>query len=124
MKAVRIGLPILALTLLVSGAYLGLHWAPPDREMGDVQRIMYVHVPMMWMMLLAFTLNFACSVVYLFTNRQGADALAESSAEVGLLFGGIGLVLGAVWAKPTWGVWWDWDPRLTAVAIILVLFAG
>ena len=60
---VRWAFLIVALGMLVVGAYLALAWAPPDREMGDVQRIMYVHVPQLWMALLAMTLNFACSVI-------------------------------------------------------------
>ena len=72
------------------GAWYGLVWAPPDREMGDVQRIMYVHVPAPWMALMAVTLNFVCSVAYLLRPRWSTDALAEASAEVGLLLRGDG----------------------------------
>ncbi len=113
-----------AFAMLAVGAWLGLSWAPPDREMGDVQRIMYAHVPSVWMALLAVTLNFACSVLYLFKNSWKLDALAEASAEVGVLFGAVGVSLGAIWARPTWGVWWTWDPRLTTAAIMLVSYAG
>lgn len=114
----------LAFAMLAVGAWLGLSWAPPDREMGDVQRIMYAHVPSVWMALLAVTLNFVCSIFYLFKNTWKADALAEASAEVGVLFGAVGVSLGAIWARPTWGVWWTWDPRLTTAAIMLVAYAG
>jgi heme exporter protein C len=127
-------LAVLALVLLVSGAWIGLVWAPPDREMGDVQRIMYVHLPAVWMGLLGVTLNFFCCVAYLlpsFRVPEGlrsfvpdADALAEASAEVGLFFGSLGLVLGSIWGRPTWGVFWTWDPRLTSMAILLVAYAG
>jgi heme exporter protein C len=110
--------------MLAVGGWLGLIWAPPDREMGDVQRIMYAHVPLMWMALLAVALNFACSIIYLFKNSWKVDALAEASAEVGVLFGAVGLSLGSIWARPTWGVWWTWDPRLTTMAIMLVSYAG
>ncbi len=120
----RQGLFALAVAMLAIGAWLGLSWAPPDREMGDVQRIMYVHVPSMWMALLAMTLNFACSVAYLIKKSWWFDSLAEASAEVGMLFGAVGLALGSIWARPTWGVWWTWDPRLTTAAILLVAYAG
>ena len=123
-KAFRLALALLALGLVVWGAYLGLVWAPPDREMGDVQRIMYVHVPAMEMCLLAMTLNFVCCVLYLFRPRWTTDSLAEAFAEVGLFFGAYGLVLGSIWGKPTWGTYWTWDPRLTAMAIGLVAYAG
>ncbi|MGO8970547.1 MAG: cytochrome c biogenesis protein CcsA [Myxococcaceae bacterium] len=120
----RGGLAAVGLLLLVSGAWYGLVRAPPDREMGDVQRIMYVHVPAQWMALMAVTLNFFCSVLYLFRPSWPTDALAEASAEVGLFFGALGLVLGSIWGKPTWGVYWSWDPRLTSEAILLVAYAG
>ncbi len=114
----------LALSLLVVGELLGLVWAPPDREMGDVYRIIYVHVPAMWMAMLMSVVNFACCMSYLFTAGWRKDALAETSAEVGLLFGTFGLVLGALWGRPTWGVYWDWDPRLTSMAIMLVTYTA
>lgn len=123
-KYLRVALALLAVGLLAWGAWLGLAWAPPDREMGDVQRIMYVHVPAMQMALLAMTLNFACSVVYLFRASWVTDSLAEAFAEVGLFFGTYGLVLGSIWGKPTWGTYWTWDPRLTSMAIGLVAYAG
>jgi heme exporter protein C len=105
-------------------AWVGLAWAPPDREMGDVQRIMYAHVPMVQMMLLAGTINFVCCVLYLFHASWKTDALAEASAELALVFGAVGTTLGAIWGRPTWGVYWAWDPRLTTVAILLVAYAG
>jgi heme exporter protein C len=124
-RVVTISLPVLGFGLLVIGGYLGLVWAPPEREMGDVYRIMYVHVPAAWMSLLAFTVTFVASVAFLFSqSRWGWDALAEASAEVGVLFTGLLLCLGSIWARPTWGVWWQWDPRLTTAAIMLVAFVG
>jgi len=121
---VQRGFVLATLGLFVYAAWTGLVWAPPDREMGDVQRIMYAHVPMVQMMLLAGTINFVCSVLYLFHASWKTDALAEASAEVTLVFGAIGTTLGAIWGRPTWGVYWAWDPRLTTVAILLVAYAG
>jgi len=123
-KAMRYALPVVGLLMLVSGAYLGLVWVPAERDMGDVARIMYVHVPSVWMMLLASLLNFGASLWYLFRASWKVDALAEAGAEVSLVFGVIGVLLGAIWAKPTWGVYWNWDPRLTSVTIMLVTYAG
>src|SRR5215211_2269455 len=118
------GLITVAAVLVPLGAWLGLAWAPPEREMGDVQRIMYAHVPSVWVGLVALVLNFCASVAYLLRNSWRLDALAEASAEVGVLFGANGVLLGAIWARPTWGVWWNWDPRLTTAAIMLVAYAG
>ena len=123
-KPVRIGFVLLTLALLVSGAWIGLAWAPPDREMGHVQRIMYMHVPAAWMALLAATMNFGTCVSYLWKASWKKDAFAEATAEVGLLFGTIAILLGSIWGRPTWGVYWAWDPRLTTMAILLVAYAG
>ncbi|HEY1904798.1 MAG TPA: cytochrome c biogenesis protein CcsA [Myxococcaceae bacterium] len=124
----RRGLEIAAVVAIACifayAAWVGLVWAPPDREMGDVQRIMYAHVPMVQMMLLAGTINFVASILYLFRASWKTDALAEASAELALVFGAIGTTLGSIWGRPTWGVYWAWDPRLTTVAILLVAYAG
>lgn len=104
--------------------YLGLVWVPPEKYMGEVGRILYVHVPQVWMGLLGMTVNFGCSVAFLFRRSFVADSLAEASAEVGVVLGAVGVVLGSIWARPTWGAWWTWDPRLTTAAIMLVIYMG
>lgn len=115
----------LGVALLASGVALGLLWAPPDRYMGAVQRIMYVHVPLVWVAMLAAALTFVASVAFLWSSSPRADLLAEAASEVGVVLGGLGVVLGAVWGRPTWGIWWTWDPRLTAtVVMLLLLLAG
>lgn len=123
-KFIKWGLPVLALGLLGAGWYLGLVWAPPDREMGDVQRIMYVHVPLQWVAMLAMFINFVAAVAYLVKASWKLDSAAESAAEVGLILGTAGMITGAIWGKPTWGVYWSWDPRLTSQAIMLVTYTG
>lgn len=115
----------LALVLLPAGAYLGLAWAPAERDMGEVYRILFVHVPMIWTALLALVLNSLASAAYLLKKSWAADALAEASAEVGVVLGAVGVLLGSIWGRPTWGVWWDWaDARMTTAAIMLVLYTG
>lgn len=115
----------LGVALLASGVVLRLLWAPPDRYMGAVQRIMYVHVPLVWVAMLAAALTFGASVTFLWSGAPRADLLAEAASEVGVVLGGLGVVLGAVWGRPTWGIWWTWDPRLTAtVVMLLLLLAG
>ncbi len=120
----RPSLGVLGVVLLAVGAVVGLAWAPPDRDMGDVQRIMYAHVPAVWGALVALTINFICSIVYLARSSRKADALGEATAEVGVVLGSIGVLLGAIWGKPTWGVWWTWDPRLTTAAVLIVAYLG
>jgi heme exporter protein C len=121
-------LPYLAIALgvglLLTGSYLGLFVAPAEHYMGDVQRIMYVHVPTAWNAMLAFTFAFGAAVVFLFTNNYKWDARLEAGIEVGIVLAFLLCCQGAIWAKPTWGVWWDWDPRLTTTAVLLLAFIG
>ena len=117
-------MPILAAATLLVGAYIGLVLAPSERMMGDVYRIMFVHVPCAWMALVAFTVNVVASIVYLVKDKPEADALAEASAEAGVVFNALLLITGSIWGRPTWGVWWTWDPRLTTAAIMFFAYSG
>lgn len=98
--------------------------SPPDRDMGDLQKIMYVHVPAAWMFLLSYTVLFFYSVLYLWKRNPHHDLAAASAAEVGTVMTGLTLALGSIWGRPTWGVWWTWDPRLTSTAIAMVTLVG
>ncbi len=115
---------LIAVAFIVLGTYFGLFVAPPEQFMGEVQRIMYVHVPTAWNGLLALTFAFACAILFLFKGDWKWDALMEGSIEVGVILGFLLCCQGAIWAKPTWGVWWDWDPRLTTTAVLLFAFLG
>ena len=89
-------------------------------------RILYVHVPSAWLAYLAFIVTAVASAIYLFSKRHGLgwDRLAGASAEVGVLFMGITLVVGALWGRLTWGVFWEWDARLTTTAFLFVTYVG
>ena len=117
-------LGLLALAGLAVTAVLALWVTPPDADEGDVFRIIYIHVPSAWLAYLSFFIVFAASVAYLATKRIRWDRLAAASAEVGVLFIGLTLVLGSIWAKPTWGIWWTWDPRLTTTAVLFLIYVG
>ena len=123
-RALNIGLPLLALVLIAVGGYWGLVKAPTERMMGDVYRIMFVHVPCAMMSLLAPTVTCFASLAYLVKSSKAADALAEASAEACIVLASLCLATGSIWGKPTWGVWWTWDPRLTSVAILWIAFIG
>lgn len=110
--------------LIATVALAGLVGVPADRVQGDAQRIMYVHVPMAWLAYLAFFVTLVGSIGYLVRRDLRLDRLAAASAELGLVFTAATIVSGAVWGKVTWGVWWDWDPRLTTTAVMLVGYAG
>lgn len=110
--------------LLAVGLYLGLVVAPPDAVQGDVQRIMYLHVPSIVTAYLAFSVVFCASILYLWKRDLRFDAVAVSSAEIGVIFTGVTLATGTIWGKPTWGVWWTWDARLTLTAILFTIYVG
>jgi heme exporter protein C len=114
----------LAAVLLITGSTIGLFFAPAERYMGEVQRIMYVHVPTAWNWMLAVLFGFWCAVAFLFRNDMKWDSRLEAALEVGALLAFLLCMQGAIWAKPTWGVWWDWDPRLTTTAVLLFATLG
>ncbi len=127
-------LSLLALALLSYGLYLALVWSPminvpvrpgadPDR-MSNIFRIFYYHVPSAWTALLCFMTNFAASVWYLAKRTARADAIAVSTAEVGLAFCSVVLLTGPIWAKPVWGIWWTWDARLTSTFVLWLIYAS
>ena len=113
-----------AVALFAIGSYFGLVIAPPERFMGEVQRIMYVHVPTAWGAMLVLTWAFLCAVAWLVSEKWQWDHRLEAAIEMSVVLCFLLSVQGAIWAKPTWGVWWDWDPRLTTVAILLMAFLG
>jgi len=123
-RRVPIRLAPVAIAAVAFTVFLGLFVAPTDRDQGTVQRIMYVHVPSAWLAYLAFFVTMVGSAAYLRRRDLRFDRLAAASAELGLLFTGITIVSGAIWGKATWGVWWDWDPRLTTTAVLFVVYAG
>jgi heme exporter protein C len=110
--------------LLLAGSYWGLFVAPAESFMGDVQRIMYVHVPTAWNAMLALTFAFGCALAFLIRGGWQWDSRLEAGLEVGVVLSALLCAQGAIWAKPTWGVWWDWDPRLTTTAVMVMAFAG
>ena len=114
----------LGLALLAVGTYMGLFVAPPERFMGEVQRIMYVHVPCAWVGMVCYSLAFVMAILSLWTHRPRYDAILTAAAEVGIVFNALLLIQGSIWARATWGVWWDWDVRLTTSLVMLLLFAG
>jgi len=114
----------LALISVLLGLYWGLLQAPPDAYQGDVQRIMYLHLPSILTAYLSFFLVFIGSCLYLWKREKRDDNLAHSAAELGVLFTALTIIEGSIWGKPTWGVWWTWDARLTLTAILLLIYTG
>ena len=129
-EAIRLALLLASGPLMLVNLVLIFLWVPTERVMGVVQRIFYFHVPVAWVAFLAFFIVFVASIVYLLFNHFGWkgqrrwDALGHSAVEIGVLFTTLMIITGATWAKPVWGVWWTWDPRLTTSLILWLLYVG
>lgn len=91
---------------------------------GPLQRIFYFHVPSAWVAYLAFAVVFISSIAYLRTAERRWDLLAHGSAELGVLFTSLVLITGPIWARPSWGTWWQWDARLTSTLILWLTYLG
>jgi heme exporter protein C len=111
--------------LMVFALVAALVLAPKEAEMGDVQRLFYFHMPSAWIALgPAFTCVFGFSVAYLVTRKLVYDRFAGVAAEIGVVFTTITLITGPLWAKPVWGVYWTWEPRLTTTLILWFIYVG
>ena len=116
-----------AVASLAVTVWLGLWVTPPDKTQGDLVRLVYLHPPIAWVALyLAFGIAALSSVLWLWPRTRSGfwDRLAVSAMEVGVVFTALTLVTGSIWGRPTWGVWWAWDARLTSTALLLVLQIG
>jgi heme exporter protein C len=108
----------------IAASYLAFVFAPPEATMGDLYRILYIHLPSAWVCYLAFILSMITSVLYLQRRDLHYDTLAEASAVLGLLFGAVTLVTGSIWAEAAWGTYWNWDPRETTTLVLWVAYLG
>ena len=115
---------VLALIFLVAGLYYGLVVAPPDYQMGDSYRILFVHVPSAWMSMSTYVLMAVSAGVGLIWRIKMGHVVARSCAPLGATFTVCALVTGSLWGKPTWGTYWVWDARLTSELILLFLYFG
>jgi heme exporter protein C len=113
--------PIAAL-LLLAGLAAAFGYAPRDAIQGNVQRIMYLHVPAILTAYVAIGIVLVASIGYLWSRRPVWDRAAAAAGELAVCFIALTLITGSIWGKPTWGTWWTWDARLTSVAVVLVMF--
>ena len=118
-------LGVAALIAVATTVVLGLG-LPPTVEQGAYARLVAVHPPLAWAAYLAFGVTALASALYLCrrTRQRFWDRLAGASAEIGVVFTALTLATGSIWGRPTWGVWWTWDARLTSTALLLALFLG
>ena len=115
-------LVVLLIIVLTIGLIYSLLISPPDYIQGDSVRIMYVHVPSSFIALGCFGFIGIASICNLIFKIKFMPLLAKSLAPVGCIFTLISIVTGSIWGKPTWGIWWVWDARLTSVIILLIFY--
>ena len=107
---------------LMASLYLIFFYVPTEETMGVVQRIFYFHVPVAWTALLSYGILFVASIMYLVKQQKKWDVLAFTAGEIGLFFTTMFLMTGSIWAKPAWGVWWTWSPRLTSALVLWFIY--
>jgi heme exporter protein C len=123
------GTRVIGIATIVAMGWLiafGLGFSPEDRDQRESVRLLYVHVPTIWIAYLAFVVTAVASAMYFFGRKKslGWDRLAGASAEIGTAFVAVTLVIGAMWGRLTWGVFWQWDARLTTTALLFVTYIG
>ena len=115
-------LVILTVISFIIGSYFALYGSPPDYIQGDSMRIMYVHVPSAWWALMSYSVLAVSCAIWFITRNPVFNLIAKSIAPIGAVFTLIALVTGSIWGKPTWGVWWVWDARLTSMLLLFFLY--
>jgi heme exporter protein C len=117
-------LALLTLISMLAALYGIFLYAPTEQTMGEVQRIFYLHVSSDWISFLAIFCVFFYSLRFLAKRERDLDIKAAAAAEVGVVFCTMGLLTGMLWAKPVWGIWWTWDPRLTSFFVLWLIYLG
>ena len=117
-------LTLAAIVAVIAAMGRAIFFTPVEAVQGPAQKILYVHAPAAWVAFLAFGVVALVSIVYLWLRDQRLDRIAESSAEIGVVFTSVVLVTGPLWGKPVWGTYWTWDARLTLTLFLWFVYAG
>ena len=117
-------LGVLSVVAFVGGLGMVFFYAPREVTMGEVQRIFFFHVSSAWVGFLGFFVTALGGLLYLIRGKHHWDILALSSAEVGLAYISMTLVTGMLWAKPAWGTYWTWEPRLAISAVQWLIYVA
>jgi len=115
-------LNVVSVILLAAAYYASLVYAPLEAVMGQVQRLFYFHVATAWVGMIGFVLAAVAGIAYLWKKDLKWDAISLAAVEISLIFFFIAIVLGSIWARPIWGTWWTWEPRLTTAAILQMIY--
>ena len=122
MKKVDVVLLLMVGVLMPVALYFAFVYAPEEKIMGVVQRIFYFHVASAWTGLLSFFFVFVGAVLYLWKKDPKYDRFSHAAVELGVVYFTIVLITGPIWAKPVWGAWWTWDPRLTSTFVLFLIY--
>ena len=118
-------LGLVAIAAVAAATFAALFVVPADLNQGDAQRIFYIHPAAAWLAYLSFGVTAAAGIGWLWKRDLRFDSLALAGAEIGVLFTAFTIWAGMMWARPVWGVFWQWeDPRLTTTALLLALYVG
>lgn len=115
---------VFATLLLGVGWVWGLAFAPPDYQQGNSFRIIYMHVPAASVAMSIYAVMAVSGAIALIWKMKMAEVILQCSAPIGAIFTAIALLTGAIWGKPTWGTWWEWDARLTSMLVLFFLYLG
>lgn len=118
--------PLAGLTVVLFGIglYFSFFNSPEDYQMGDTVRIMYIHVPNAWLSQFTYALMAASALGTLVWRHPMADVSAKAAAPLGAIFTALALFTGALWGRPTWGTFWEWDGRMTSTLVLLLIYLG
>jgi len=114
----------ITLLLIVAGLYYAFPGSPADAEMGETVRLMYLHVPSVWLAMAAYAAMAVAALGTLVWRHPLADVTQKAVAPLGAAFTFLGLVTGMLWGQPTWGTFWVWDGRLTSFLLLFLLYLG
>ena len=117
-------LTLAAIVAVLAAMARAIFFTPLEAVQGPAQKILYVHAPAAWVAFLAFGVVALVSIVYLWLRDDRLDRIAESSAEVGVVFTTVVLITGPLWGKPVWGTYWTWDARLTLTLFLWFVYVG
>ncbi len=114
----------ISLLLFVIAAGMVFFYAPTEIVMGQVQRVFYFHVATAWVGLLGFIAAGVAGIGFLRTSNLKWDIASMAAVELSLVFFFVAVVMGSIWARPAWGTWWTWEPRLTTAAVTELIYAA
>jgi len=120
-RALKVLNVVSALLVLVAFS-MAMFYAPLEKVMGEVQRVFYFHVATAWVGMLGFVAAAVVAIIYLRTQDLKWDVIGLAAVEISLVFFLVAIVLGSIWARPAWGTYWTWDPRLTTAAILEMIY--